>query len=331
MSGINSTDYLYLSACLRARERSLVSRERLERMVSAPDDAEAAKILTECGYPELAGTTDTQLERAFSERRRAALDEMEKLCPEKALVDAFRLRYDYHNAKVLVKADGADASSADLLSDCGRVAAQTLAEAYAQDQWRAVPGKLSQAIRQARGTLARTANPQLVDFGLDRAYFAELLAIAQTLSTDFLTRYARLCVDTANLRSAVRCLRAHMDEGVLQAALIDGGSVPAGRVARRAYTEGVQSVYTQSALLKAAALGQQAAEGGPLADFERACDNALTRFLAEGKYVSFGPEVVVAYIACLEGEIVAARMILTGKRGGISEKILRERLRDSYV
>ena len=328
---MNDTDYLYLSAYLRAKEADLLSRDRLERMAAAPDFDEAAKVLQECGYPEMEGVTDAGLEEIFSARRAQVLDDMEKLCPEPALVEAFRLRYDYHNAKVLVKGEGAGASGEGLLSGCGRVSPETLTEAFRQDEWHSVPAPLAEALRGAKNTLARTSNPQLADIELDKAYFAELLGLTGTLSTPFYSDYVRLSIDTANLRAAVRCIRGHMDEGVLRAAVIEGGGVPAGTVARRAYSEGPGAVFPGRQLREASELGQKAVEGGPLSAFEKACDNTLTRFLAEAKRVSFGPEVAVAYLAAMEGEIVAARMVLLGKRGGVSQETLKERLRESYV
>lgn len=331
MSKITSTDYLYLSAYLRAREANLLRRERLERMAAAPDADEAAKVLTECGYPDLEGASDADLEAAFGARRASILSDIESLCPERALVDAARLRFDYHNAKVLVKGEAAGHSGEDLMSDCGRVPAEKLREAFDQDNWRSVPRELAQAIRDARNTLARTSNPQLTDMELDKAYYKELLSLTETLSSDFYTRYVRLNIDMSNLRSAVRCLRGHMDEGVLSAAVIEGGNIPAGPMVRRVYGDGITATFTGKALETAAALGEAAAAGEPLTPFERACDNALTRFLDGAKYVSIGSEAVVAYLASIEGEIVAARMILQGKRGGVTNEALRERLRESYV
>ena len=79
MSGIKDTDYVYLSAYVRGRESALLTRERLERMTAAPDFDEAAKILTECGYPELAGASDAEVEKALSDRRTAALDEARRM------------------------------------------------------------------------------------------------------------------------------------------------------------------------------------------------------------------------------------------------------------
>ena len=65
--------------------------------------------------------------------------------------------------------------------------------------------------------------------------------------------------------------------------------------------------------------------------FERACDNAVNSYLRSAKLVSYGPEAVVAYLAAVEGEITAVRMILTGKLAGVAPETIRERLRDLYA
>ena len=329
MSNVKSTEYLFLSAYIRARENSLLGAKRLEQMVEAAGFDEAAKVLTECGFPDLAGASDAKLEQAFSARRAAFLEEFEKLCPEKQLVTVFRLKYDYHNAKVLVKSDRDDVRER-LLSACGRVSPAALRAAWQEGDWRDVPETLAAAIKRAGTTMARTSNPQLADMELDKAYFAELLAMAGTLSTDFYTGYVRLSIDVANLRSAVRCIRGHMDPGLLRTAVIDGGNVPVGDVCR-SYAEGVAEIFHGGALANCAQLGAQSIDGAPLAAFELACDNALTEYLTLAKRVSFGPEVAIAYVASLEAEITAARMILLGKRGGLAPETLRERLRVSYV
>ena len=330
MSKIKDTEYLFLSTYIRARENSLLGAKRLEQMADAADFDEAAKVLTECGFPDLSGASDARLEEAFSARRAAFLAEFEKLCPEKQIVTACRLRYDYHNAKVLVKGEGGAGDIRRLLSGCGRVPPETLLEAFSQDAWQDVPPAMAEAIREARTTLARTANPQLADMGLDKAYFAELLAMAESLSTDFYTGHVRLSIDIANLRSAVRCIRGHMDEGLLRTAVIPGGNVSPESVCR-SYADGVEDIFHDRALAQCAQLGAQAVEGAPLAGFEQACDNVLTEYLTGAKAVSFGPAVAVAYLASLEAEITAARMLLQGKRGGLSPEALRERLRVSYV
>ena len=65
--------------------------------------------------------------------------------------------------------------------------------------------------------------------------------------------------------------------------------------------------------------------------FEKACDNAVNSYLQGAKLVSYGPEAVAAYVAAVEGEIQAVRMILTGRLAGVKPEAIRERLRDLYA
>ena len=74
-----------------------------------------------------------------------------------------------------------------------------------------------------------------------------------------------------------------------------------------------------------------AADGGSRTAFERACDIAVTAYLRTAKLVSYGPEAVIAFLAAVESEITAVRMLLTGRLAGIEPDTIRERLRDMYA
>ena len=63
-----------------------------------------------------------------------------------------------------------------------------------------------------------------------RAYFDELFRDAKELDSRFLSGYAQVMIDSANLRSAVRTLRMHKDADFLRTALIPGGSVSPERL-----------------------------------------------------------------------------------------------------
>ena len=179
--------------------------------------------------------------------------------------------------------------------------------------------------------LARTANPQLADFILDRAYFAEIRAAAQSAECPFLAGYAEILTDSTNLKSAVRTLRMGKDLEFMDSALIPGGSVSADRVVAAGDKESITALFANTLLERAAAIGAEAVEGGSMTAFELACDNAVTAYLRRAKLVSFGPEALIAYLAAVESEITAVRMILTGRLAGIDPDVIRERLRDMYA
>ena len=56
------TDFLAISARIRVMETRLLTAERMERMIDAKDANDAAKVLGECGYPDLAEITPSALE-----------------------------------------------------------------------------------------------------------------------------------------------------------------------------------------------------------------------------------------------------------------------------
>ena len=58
------------------------------------------------------------------------------------------------------------------------------------------------------------------------------------------------------------------------------------------------------------------------------CDNALTRYVAAAKRVPFGEEPVIAFLHAKDAELTAVRTILSGRRAGLDEAMIWERLRD---
>lgn len=328
---IKNEAYLCLSAMLRAREPKLLTNERAERMLDAPSFEEAAKLLTDCGYEDMSSMSAGEIEAALAEHRAQVLDELEQLSPSKEIVDVFKMKYDYHNAKTLVKAEAVGTDPARLLSASGRIAPEELTAAYNEGRWAELPDVMGDAMAEAKAVLARTANPQLADIVLDQAYFNELKNAAQATESSFLTGYAELLTDCANLKSAVRTLRMGKNGDFLQSVLLSGGSVDEARIAAAGDIDGVAALFSSTVLDKAAALGVEAVSGGSVTAFELACDNAVTAYLTDAQLISYGCEPVIAYMAAVEGEITAVRMILTGRLSGVSPEIIRERLRDLYA
>ena len=217
------------------------------------------------------------------------------------------------------------------MSRSGRFSPEKLKELYTEESLGRLPAGFAAAVADAKSVLARTANPQLADFILDRAYFAEIRAAAQSAECPFLAGYAEILTDSTNLKSAVRTLRMGKDLEFMDSALIPGGSVSADRVVAAGDKESITALFANTLLERAAAIGAEAVEGGSMTAFELACDNAVTAYLRRAKLVSFGPEALIAYLAAVESEITAVRMILTGRLAGIDPDVIRERLRDMYA
>ncbi len=317
---------------LRAREARMLSRDRAERMIDAPSFDEAAKMLTDCGYRDMSGFSAKQVEAALAAHRAEIFAELARISPDPEPVEVFRMRYDYHNAKIIIKTESDGRDRSDLMSEAGRVSPETLKRSFAEEKYLSLPPVLADAMVEAKSALARSRNPQLADFILDRAYFAELIEAAGKLGSGFLLGYARTLIDAANLRSAVRTMRMKKDAEFLKTALVPGGGTDIGRVLS-AFGSGdtLAAIYANTLLASAAVLGAAAVKGGTMTEFELACDNAVTAYLTGARLVAYGEAPVIAYLAAVEGEVTALRMILTGLLAGLPKETIRERLRDLYA
>ena len=332
MAKLKDTDYLFLSTRIRVLERSLLTKERMERMLDASAPADAAKILQECGYPEMEEVSVDSVNAMLSQARARTFDDLSFFAPDHRIVEAFQVKYDYHNAKVLLKSEARGVDGAQLLVDTGRIPAPQLQECVRASDFRGLPGRLSQAIVTARETLGAAGDPQLCDFVLDRAYFEDMLDLAQQSGSGFLEGYVRLNIDVANLKSLVRTLRMGKDADFLRGVLFSGGSVETSRILATVNAgTSIIDLYAYSPLNSAAELGAAAVSGAPLTQFEKRCDDAVMDYISSAKYVAFGEAPVAAYLAAKENEFTAVRIIMTGRLADLSADVIRERLRECYV
>ena len=319
------TDYLFLASRVRALERKLLTAPRIEQLLTAGDVAACSQLLSELGYEPI--HDEASMQASLKQQREAVFSDIARFMPEPELLDVFRLKYDYHNIKTLLK----DRSGGRLLMDAGCISAADMERQYAESgNWQFLPKEMADAAREAADVLAETGNPQRSDFILDRAYFAQLRRLAQESRCAYLQEYIRAMIDAANLRSLVRTERLRTDPGFLRQVLFDGGSVSVDTIVAHA-GNGPAALYRATPFRAAAEAGEEAVKGGSLTAFERACDNAVLLSVGKARSIPFGVEVVLGYLAAKESEWTAVRIIMSGRMAGMTADAIRERLRDQYV
>lgn len=324
MSHRKDTDYLAISARIRAMETRMLTREKMDRMIDARDTTEATKVLDECGYT--GGTLDEMLARA----RDQVFRDMVRSVPDPRLVEVFQIKYDYHNAKAILKALAMGQDPSRLLLEGGRYAPAKLLDDWQRESLRDCSPVFRKAMEEAAKVLAEEADPQKADLVLDRASCVEMAELAKALDSKFLQGYVRLTVDVANLRGAVRVHRMGRDAEFLRQALLEGGNVSVQAIAA-VRAEGLHEVFRGGPLAAAAELGAKLTAGGSLTAFERECDNALTAYLESARRIPFGEETVIGYLYAKEQEFTAIRAIFAGRTAGLDGDTIRSRLRETYV
>ena len=324
MQQYRDTNYAAVSAALHAREAHLLTQALSERMLEAPTAEESCKILIECGYPPLEHCTLEEVEKLLALSRAELYREVAVLAPDKRIVELFRLKYDYHNAKLALKAKLTGEDVSRLVIDCGRYDASALLRGERGMLSSRMGRAMAQAEKEAEGGDIRRA-----ELTLDRACFEEMSELAGATGNDFLIGYVALQIDAIDLRTLVRAQRMGASDELLSAALLPGGHIPAEQL-KTARGDRLAELTRGSAL---SAAGELAASltSGSLTAFERACDDALVRYLQRARRTPFGPEVIVGYLSAKEAEFTAVRTILSGKLAGLDAEDIRARLRLSYL
>jgi len=319
------TDFLFLSALVREKETAFLTADQFDRMIRAEAEGEVLRILEGAGYGPLGGVDAASVERALHRRMLSTLKEFGDQGPAEQITDVFRVKYDYHNAKVLIKAEAADIDGERLLLEGGRVPAHTFSECFHECIFGDMPPALAKATVEARALLQANGDAQAADILLDRAMYREYLDLATAAGDSFFIGYIRLSIDAVNLQTAVRARRMRMDAAAIRAVLIPGGNISPQSVTEIADRK---TTHTGTPLDKALALVKPAIEDGDLTAFERECDNVLTAYLGKARFVSFGLATVLSYMAALEREGTQVRIVMTGRGAKLSPDAIRERMRD---
>ncbi|MCI2058192.1 MAG: V-type ATPase subunit [Oscillibacter sp.] len=328
------TDYLTVSARIRILETRLLSPAQMEQMLTARTDEEVVRLLRESGYPELDPSNPAGLDAALSQVREHTLEDLADMVPDSLYLDLFRLKYDYHNVKSLLKAEAVGADPEHMLTDLGRVPAAALRTALEGETDEALlPPMLLSAAREMRETLETTRDPQLADMAADAWYYRELADLAERPGSEFLRGYVRLQIDAVNLRVLVRTQRMGKNAAFACGALFAGGEIDAEALlaVSQAHGQGLAKLYETSVLRAAAEEGQRVLQGAAPTEFEKLCDDAVSGYLARSRYVPFGEEPLVSYLAARETEYLNLRILLMGRRAGLDPETIRARLRKSCL
>ena len=332
---IKDTDYLAISARIRSMENMLLTQPRMEKILDARREEEITKILQDCNYfdGQFNPSEPSEMDAALTLVRGRMFDDMLSGAPDKRYVDIFRMKYDYHNLKALLKGNALGKNVDRILMDIGRVPLNILKEAVAGDDISLLPTCLGDALLETKDVLNTTRDPQVSDVLLDRWYYQDLTILAAEIGSPFVQGYIRTRIDSVNLRILVRTLRMGKNAEFLKGALVDGGNVDLATLLKIGTDRGagLAEAYHSTDLKEAAQEGASILKSGPMTQFEKLCDDGVAGYMAVAQTVSFGEEPLLAYMSAHETEFINLRILLMGRITGLSNDLIRSRLRTMYI
>lgn len=320
-----ATDYTYAVARIRSKELSLLSGHDIDSLLSLPDYKSCLRALSDKGwdFPDNAGISEI-----LSIQTEQLWELMDELVKDDNSFDIFRIRNDYHNLKVAVKAVTRGASTEGLLLEHSVYSPAQVVSALENRDYSQLPDELQEPAREAMGVLLQTADGQLCDIIIDKAALQRIYTLSQESDNEFIRSYGELTVGSANIKIAVRGAKTSKSAEFLKDALCPCTSVNVDALAAAAI-KGLDEIC--ECLSGTMFTGAIPFIQKSVSSFEKWADNYLNGLMQEQKWEPFTIGPLAAYILGKEKEITAVRLVLSGKQNGLDNQVIKERLRDMYV
>ncbi|MBR0258030.1 MAG: V-type ATPase subunit [Synergistaceae bacterium] len=326
--------YVYTVARLRGMENHILDTAFFSRLMDSSGIDDALKALGETSYSQWI-TGPGNFDKAIDSEMLATCTELESFVPDKELLDIFRLPYDFHNVKVLLKGlfkvrgGELEGRRYDLLSKLGTIDTEELTNAIETEEYGFLPYGMTDLIPQCWQLWDATKNAQAVELLIDHAMFAAMLKVAEGLKMPDITRWVKSKIDAENLKSAIRLARMKYDSAKALPFFHEGGTIRPDDMARLMN----EPQETWGRLLShtdiGAALGALQDSGDiktSLSDVSKSLDDYLLKVLEGAKYSMDAPANVLLYLLTKEAETRNMRVALVCVAGGLDREFGRRLL-----
>lgn len=328
--------FIQSSTTTRVIEKKLLDKVQLDRLIEASDIKEALNFLSDSVYQPYINKLKRpeDYEEALGKELKNSYDYMYSISPMGEVIDLMAYKYDYHNIKVLLKEKLYKYYAEDMYVNLGNADVNELKIKLNSGDKFIADDIFSIAVREAIDEDFTKNDSQDIDLFIDGKYFEEMNRLAESLESEFFMQYVEDLIDFTNIRTLLRYKRKGDNVDYLNKLIIAGGTISKDKY--KDYLH--QDIDENSNLFKSSriyyslksAMAEYASTGN-LSKFEKQMDDYLMGKAKESKKITYGPEVLFAYLVAKETEIKNLRIIFISKMNGLSSDFIRERLRDSYV
>ncbi|WAA11722.1 V-type ATP synthase subunit C [Fervidibacillus halotolerans] len=320
----------------RVLEKKLLTFGTLERLIDAGTMDEAMKILKETDYGSSFSllTENNDFETILFAELKRSFQIMDDVSPDSSIVNLLRLKYDYHNLKVLLKEIILDKDFSHLYLPIGTMDIKQIKTFILNENLQDVDPPVRAAIVEVLTDYKITRDPQRIGIILDRLYIYHFLKIIEAIKSPLFIEYAKAMIDFINVRTLIRVKRQKKDRKFLEEVLLSKGNIEKEKFLH-SFTDSIDQIirnFRNEKIAKGLIPALQSyKETNRFEDFEKEMDNYLIKLIREAKHIHFGPEPIFAYLLAKETEMKNLRIILVSKANEIPPQMVRKRMRESYV
>lgn len=223
------SEQLFANGRIAVMSTRMLGADKFARLADCATLSEALHVLNEVSYG--AGTTvanPNDYEKVIRAELDIVMKDIKELCCNANALRYLLCKYDYLNAKVLMKGKYMRLDVRDNCFEQATYSPETMRDCFNNDDYSLFGKTMAEA---CDGIDAEYANgnrsPQVIDRLLDRACFEDMRRFAKRSHSRLITGLCRLEIDSANLLLIDRLKKADYDEEKLKDWTVEGGSVNA--------------------------------------------------------------------------------------------------------
>lgn len=319
-----NSDQIYANGRIAVLSTKLFGSDKFLRLAECATVAEALKVLSESGYGNgLTVQNSNDYEQILAAELDNALSLLRELCYDKNAVEYFLCRYNYHNAKVLMKRKYMRQSGVENCFLQTGVSPEQLQQCFVNDDYSLCTPNMAEACDEVDGEFANgNRSSQTVDILLDKAMFCDMRKYAQKSSLSLVRKLFDWEVDSTNIMLISRLKRAALGKDALDKWLIDGGSLKR-RQLETVWEKGILEDAEDDCKALCAMCTQENADLVAAEQYKTSVRNKLVREYAD--FLTIQP--VVQYFFQKVDEIDKIRMILISVKNGADKEKLKEKIK----
>lgn len=317
--------YPFASIVIKSKEVRLLKNADIAKLLASESAREAAELLMEWGYGGMEIEGPEEYEKMITREMDDAYKLIQKISPEPEITDLFFLRHDYHNLKVIEKADqtGMGANERNLMPG-GIFEISALFSAVQEKKYGGLTDGMRSALTEIDRAFAVEVDLSLIDVTLDRGWAQEVAArIKDKDKRSFVQRYFGMFFDMENILTLLRSRDAGFSRDLFMRALLPEGDISRTSL-DKAYDlpgEELKGVFARGSHAGGIAAGlDEYLSTGSLKILEKYRDDVLLRTAGEDKSNLFSVAPIVYYLILKEREAKAVRMVMTAKLNDIERE-----------
>ena len=244
----------------------------------------------------------------------------------------FRIPYDFHNAKLLLKQRLSETETPLMLSEFGTIDADEIKTAFETENFNPLPAFIRDTIGHALAHHYLKKDFKSMEFVIDNLEYRALRALARKSSVPLLSSFTSAKIDLTNIATFIRIKYFDTDD-ILEDALVEGGSLDSLFFMKLMgeTLEAVPTFFGNTPYHTIIEMGiRRILEDGSFSALDRETENYLIQLMKYTRYVTFGAEPLFAYFVAREQDLNIIKMILVGKLNELSEEDMRERIPITY-